>query len=321
VILFVNYALLRMAPGDPSKSSFLDNAGNTGEMRSEQSNFGKNMILREKLHLDKPMPVGFAYWAAAALKGDFGVSAAVDKGRPVTEMIMERLPVTLRLNLLAILLTYLLAIPSGITAAAHEDSKFDRIMTVFLFFLYSLPALWAALMLQSVFCKGGMIPILPLKGIAPQIHDGMSTWRIMLEHSLHYILPVFCLSYGGFAGLTKFTRQGMLEVIHQEYIRTAYSKGAGSFRVIYVHAFRNALILMITLFAGILPSLVSGSILIEYIFSIPGMGSLSMTALSSRDIPLVMALFSFSGFLTLSGILLADILYVLADPRIRYDAR
>jgi len=198
---------------------------------------------------------------------------------------------------------------------------FDKTTTLFLFFLYSLPVLWVALMLQAAFCVGGMIPYFPLKGLTPDIGPGMSSWRILWETSLHYVLPVFCLSYASFAGIARFTRAGMLDVIRQEYIRTARAKGLPEKEVIYVHAFRNALIIMITLFAGILPGLVSGSILIEYIFNIPGMGALSMLALSSRDIPLMMALFAFSGFLTLGGILLSDILYVLADPRIGFESR
>ena len=143
----------------------------------------------------------------------------------------------------------------------------------------------------------------------------------MGKTALHYILPVFCLSYAGFAGLARFTRSGMLEVIHQDYIRTARAKGASETSVILHHAFRNAMIIMITLFAGLLPSLVGGSILVEYVFNIPGMGSLSMLALSSRDIPLLMALFAFGGVLTLLGSLRADILYVIADPRINFESR
>lgn len=328
VILFSSYLLMRLAPGDPAKSNMLssgdsgkDGAGAAGMLSGEKSEVGRNEIIEKKLNLDKPAIVGFALWMKDALRGDFGTSVAVDKGRAVSELIMERLPVTLRLNILAILLTYLLAIPLGIHSALHPDTKFDRGMTFFLFFLYSLPGLWTALMLQSIFCKGGLIPIFPLKGLADGVSTGLSTWEFMLRNASHYVLPVFCLSYASFAGITRFTRAGMLDVIRQDYIRTARAKGVPERDVIYVHALRNALIILITLFAGILPSLVSGSILIEYIFNIPGMGELSMTALSSRDIPLVMALFSFGGFLTLTGILLADILYVLADPRICFSSR
>ncbi len=324
IILLASYALMRLAPGDPTRSSMLSMGGGgtgPGMMSAEKNEIARNQSMEEKMHLDKPLIIGFGLWLKGVCRGDFGTSVSVDKGRPVTELILERLPVTLRLNLFAILLTYLLAIPCGIQSALKPDSKGDKMMTLFLFFLYSLPALWTALMLQATLCKGGLCPIFPLKGLAPESTEGLSTWQILGRSAMHYVLPVFCLSYGSFAGITRFTRAGMLDVIRQDYIRTARAKGLSEFTVVYKHAFRNALIIMITLFAGILPSLVAGSILIEYIFNIPGMGALSMMALSSRDIPLMMALFSFGGFLTLSGILLSDILYVIADPRIGFDSR
>jgi peptide/nickel transport system permease protein len=129
------------------------------------------------------------------------------------------------------------------------------------------------------------------------------------------------MTYAGFAGLSRFTRSAMIDTMHQEYIRTARAKGVAELDVVFSHAFRNTLVIMVSLLAGLLPGLISGSLLIEYIFAIPGMGDLSMRALSSRDIPLIMALFSFSGFLTLLGILISDILYVFADPRISFRSR
>ena len=320
VILFSSYVLMRLAPGDPTRSTMLGEGSGT-QLSTEQNVLIRNESLRKKLHLDKPLPAGFFLWLKKVLRGDLGESAAVDKGRPVLTLILETLPVTLKLNLFAILLTYLLAVPLGIFSAVRPDTKTDQAITFALFFLYSLPVLWTALMLQTLFCKGGWCPIFPLKGISPDVLPGMSTWTILGKTALHYILPVFCLSYAGFAGLTRFIRSGMLEVIHQDYIRTARAKGASETCVILHHAFRNALIIMITLFAGLLPSLAGGSILVEYVFNIPGMGSLSMLAISSRDIPLLMALFAFGGILTLLGILLADILYAVADPRINFDSR
>lgn len=320
VILLSSYILMRLAPGDPTKSSMLGE-GAGAQLSSEKSELARNDSLREKLHLDKPIHVGFYLWFKGVLHGDFGESAAVDKGRPVTALILEKLPVTLSLNIFAILITYFLAIPLGIFSAVRPDTRTDNAITFILFFLYSLPVLWTALMLQAMLCRGGYFPVFPLKGLFPEIGPGMSTWDILGKTLLHYVLPVFCLSYAGFAGLARFTRSGMLDVIHQDYIRTARAKGVPETSVILKHAFRNAMIIMITLFAGILPSLVGGSILVEYVFNIPGMGSLSMLALSSRDIPLLMALFAFGGMLTLAGILLADILYVIADPRIDFESR
>lgn len=326
VILFTSYALMRLAPGDAAKSSVFgpgggEQSGSPGMMESDKAALQKNRIIEEKLNLDKPLAVGFALWLGKACAGDFGTSVAFDKGRPVTELIMERLPVTLKLNFFAILITYLLAVPLGIQSAASADTRSDRFLTLFLLFLYALPVLFTALLLRALVCKGGIWPVFPLTGLTPALEPGMSTWKIMGRTAMHFVLPVFCLSYGGFAVIARYTRAGMLDVIRQEFIRTARAKGVSEAGIIFHHAFRNTLIIMITLFAGILPGLVGGSIMIEYIFDIPGMGTLSMSALNSRDIPLMMGLFSFTGFLTLSGILLADMLYVAADPRISFRSR
>ena len=323
VIMVISYALLRLSPGDPTKSSFLgENSAMTEGLSAGKSDLAKNNSMRERLHLDEPVYVGFALWMKGVLlHGDFGVSVAVDKGRSVVSLIMERLPVTLTINFWAILITYLLAIPIGIYSAISTRSKTDSVITVILFLLYSLPVFWVALLLQVVFCDGGYIPIFPLKGISAGSVQGLSTWSILLRTGLHYVLPVICLSYAGIAGLSRFARTSMLEVIRKDYIRTARAKGLPEHIVILKHALRNAVIILITLFAGLIPGLIAGSIIIEYVFSIPGMGDLSMLALSSRDLPLLMALFCFAGVLTLIGIFVADIMYVLVDPRITFDKK
>ncbi len=320
-ILLVSYALVRLAPGDPTRSSFFGGAGSEG-LSADRGELAQNRALREKLHLDRPVLVGFALWLRGVLRhGDLGDSAAVDKGRPVGRVILERLPVTVTLNAWAVLLTYLLAIPLGIHSALARGSRLDGGITFFLFFLYSLPSFWVALLLQATLCEGGWLGWLPLKGMAGDVTWGRTTLGGMLAASRHYLLPIFCLSYGGFAGLSRYARAGMIEVIRQDYIRTARAKGLSEHAVILKHALRNAMITLVTLFAGLLPGLVAGSIIIEHVFSIPGMGSLSMLALSSRDIPLLMALFGFGGALTLGGIILSDLLYVLIDPRISFAGR
>jgi peptide/nickel transport system permease protein len=323
VILFVSYILLRLAPGDPTKSSFLgDNAATASSVSSDKAAFAVNKSLREKLHLDKNPLIGFTLWMKAVLLHfDFGESASVDKGRPVTKLIIERLPITLRLNILATIVIYVCAIPIGIHSALFQNSKADKFITFLLFFLYSLPGFWIALILQSLFCDGGKFPLFPLKGIGSTQTWGKTIFEIFKDNAVYYVLPVFCLSYAGFAGLSRFARAGMMEVIKQEYIKTARAKGLPEYLVVFKHAFRNSLITMVTLFAGLLPGLVAGSIIIEYVFNIPGMGSLSMMALSGRDIPLIMTLFAFGGALTLSGIILSDILYVIVDPRINFEKR
>lgn len=321
-ILLASYLLVRLAPGDPTRSSMLGEGGDAKGLSAEKGALAKNQSMREKLHLDKPVAVGFLLWLKGALlHGDLGASVSVDKGRPVGDMILERLPVTMSLNAMAVLITYLLAVPLGIHSAMHPESRLDKFNTFMLFLLYSLPALWTALLFQALLCKGGWLAVFPLKGLQPELKDGMGSWEIIWRTGMHYVLPVACLTYGGFAGLARFTRAGMLEVLRQDYIRTARAKGLPEGTVILGHAFRNALIIMVTLFAGLLPGLVSGSILVEFVFNIPGMGSLSMLALSSRDIPLMMALFAFGGALTLGSILVADVLYVVVDPRIGFESR
>ena len=319
IIMVVSYTLLRYAPGDPTKSSIMGETSGEG-MSAEKGAFAQNRSMREKLFLDKPVYIGFIFWLKGVVcRCDFGTSASVDTGRPVTDIIMERLPVTLQLNILAVLVTYLLAIPLGIYSAVYVDTFFDRFVTFVMFFLYSLPVIWVTLMLQATLCEGGSYPLFPLKGLSSANTLSMGSWEILWSSSRHYVLPVICLAYAGFAGLSRYARSGMLEVIRQDYIRTARAKGVPEYQVIFKHALRNGMIVLITLFSGLLPGLVAGSIIIEYVFSIPGMGSLSLLALSSRDYPVQMALFSFAAVLTLAGILLADLMYVMVDPRISFS--
>ncbi|MBR2345165.1 MAG: ABC transporter permease [Lentisphaeria bacterium] len=318
IILFTSYTLLRLAPGDPTRSDMLSGeASGQGTMDNKNGPLYENRSLREKLALDKPLHIGFILWLKPVIcHGDFGESVSVDPGHKVTSMITERLPLTLSLNFWAILLTYLLAIPIGVYSAKYAGSFADRSSEFILFVLYSLPVMWVGLLLQALFCEGGKFPWFPL---GSEIHaaEQLSVWQYQWECIKLYALPVLCLSYAGFAGLSRYTRGSVLQNIHSDFIRTAYAKGLSGETVLWKHTFRNALITMITLFGGILPSLISGSVLVEYIFNLPGMGSLSLLALSSRDYPLQMALFTFAGGLTLLGIFISDLLYMAADPRIR----
>lgn len=323
-ILLVSYVLLRLAPGDPTRSSLLggDAPGGGAGISAEHGGLMGNEAMRRKLNLDKPILTGFGLWLKGiVLEGDFGESASVDPGRPVTELIGERLPITVALNCCAVLLTYLVAIPLGVMTAVRAGSIFDRCSEFLLFVLYSLPVMWVGLMLQSLLCEGGVWPIFPLRGGNITDHLDLSIWEVQLELFRSYFLPVLCLSYGGLAGLSRYARSSMLEVIKSDFIRTARAKGATGYQVIWHHGFRNALITLITLFGGILPGLVAGSVIVEYVFNIPGMGTLSLLSLSSRDYPLQMALFAFTGALTLGGLMLADICYTVADPRIKLNKK
>lgn len=316
-ILAASYVLLRLAPGDPARSGLFGEYGSGGGLSENKGAFAGNAAIRKKLHLDRPVLVGFCYWMRDVLcHGDFGTSAVVDPGKPVTAMILERLPVTVSLNCWAILATYAVAVLVGVYAAVWADSWFDQCSMALLFALYSMPVMWVALLLQAVCCEGGVWPLFPLKGLNIPDALRLSTWGWLFESVRCYTLPVFCLSFSGIAGLSRYARGSMLDIIGCDFIRTARAKGVPEYSLIWKHAFGNSLIVLITLFGGLLPSLATGSVIVEYIFNIPGMGALSLLALSSRDYPLVMALFAFSGILTLAGILISDLLYVLADPRI-----
>ncbi len=322
VILLASYFLLRLAPGDPTRTNVLGEDAQATNLQSDRAVLGGNQAMRQKLHLDRPILVGFGYWCRAILtRGDFGDSAVVDPGKPVTQLILERLPVTLSLNFWSILLTYLAAVMIGVYAAVDADGWFDQGSAFVLFLLYSLPSMWVALLLQALVCEGGVWPLFPLKGLIPAGIESMNSWQLLAATARCYALPVFCLTYAGLAGLSRYARNSMLEVIHCDFIRTARAKGASEFTVIWSHAFNNAMITLITLFGGLLPSLITGSVIIEYVFNIPGMGALSLIALSSRDYPLVMALFAFGSALSLAGILISDLLYVLIDPRITLTGR
>jgi len=325
VITMVSYTMMRLAPGDPTqaKVSILGGGEAVGvSIRADQKETAAGKLLREKYHLDRNPVIGYGYWLWGIIRHfDFGSSITVDPGAPVTRVIVRRLPPTLKLNLCAILLVYACAVPIGIYAAVRHRRLDERMVTVFLFVLYSLPTFWVGLLLLTFFASKEFFPIFPVAGLEPSASFswGRTTWQVWLETARYYVLPVFCLTYGGLAGLSRYARVGMLEVIRQDYVRTARAKGLPEWRVLLIHAFRNGLIPLITLFAGLLPGLVAGSIIIEFIFSIPGMGSLSLLALSYRDYPLLMALFSMGAFLALFGILISDLCYAVVDPRITFD--
>ena len=176
--------------------------------------------------------------------------------------------------------------------------------------------MWVAMLLQSTLCEGGIWEIFPLQGhYEPTAEVG--TFDAIFKEMYYFTLPAVCLAYGSMTGLARYTRSNMLDVLNSDFIRSARAKGISETKVLWKHAFGNTLITLVTLFAGLLPSLIAGSIIIEHIFNIPGMGTLSLLALSSRDYPLLMVLFAFSGALTLFGILLADILYTVVDPRVK----
>ncbi|MCA9771503.1 MAG: ABC transporter permease [Myxococcales bacterium] len=315
-ITTISFIVIQSAPGDPAKMA-VRKAEQAGAV--QEGGLSDEVIAQaRKLYgLDKPLWKRYVLWLGDLAHGDFGYS--YKDNRPVADKIVEVLPVTLQLNILAILIVYLVAVPAGVYSAVRQGTVMDQIVTLGFFILYSLPSFWAATMLLKYLAGGEGLDLFPVYGFESPGYDLLGPAGRLWDRLWHLVLPVTCLAYGGFASLSRFQRAGMLEVIRQDYITTARAKGLTERVVLLKHALRPSLIPMVTLFAGLLPSLIGGSIIIESIFSLPGMGKLSFEAVLSRDYPVVMALLTISAVLTLLGILLSDILYVIVDPRISFD--
>lgn len=251
------------------------------------------------------------------LRGDFGNSYL--DSRPIASKLGDAIPWTLMMNIVSLLIGYLVSIPVGISSAVNKGSRKERFTTVLLFVLYSLPSFWIATMLITFFTTDeyGM-NFFPTFGVG-EIDDDMGMLEIVGIRAYHLFLPVMCLTYGGIAYLSRQMRAGMLSTLGQDYIRTARAKGNTERTVIWKHAFRNSLIPIITIFSAIFPALIAGSFVIEWIFSIPGMGKLSLEALTARDFPMIFTVMMLAAILTLIGNLVADILYGVVDPRISFD--
>ena len=223
------------------------------------------------------------------------------------------------LNLLAFVIIYSVSLPTGVLAAVGHRKFFDRFSSVILFMLWSLPSMWVGQMLIGYFCGPTFVNWFPPAGLNSNEAATMAFFPWLADRLWHLVLPVVCLSYGGFAYLSKQVRAGMLDHLRMDYIRTARAKGLSESRIIWHHAFRNSLIPVVTIMAMILPAMFGGSVIIERIFSIPGMGLLAFEAISTRDYNVVMAVATIAGVLNLVGLLLADITYAMVDPRITFE--
>jgi peptide/nickel transport system permease protein len=302
-ISVISYAMMSLAPGG-STSVFL---GSSRPMSPEDI-----AIIRHNLGLDKPWYVQYFYWIYNIVAHqDFGFSF-ID-GRPVAVKMLEKLPVTAELIGIAFVCTLLIAIPVAIYSATHKNSLLDYIATVVVFAGYGMPTFWLGLMLLEIFAV--QLRWLPASGLTTLGAGGLD----FVDRVRHLILPVTTLTFVSLASWIRYQRAAMLEVLGEDYIRTAAAKGLSRRSVVYKHAFRNALLPVITLLGLYLPALLTGAYFVEIVFSIPGMGYLGLNAIFERDYPTVMAITLFSAGLVVAGNLLADIAYAAADPRIRYD--
>jgi peptide/nickel transport system permease protein len=303
------FALLMRAPGDPV-SAIVASSRNTGATMTQQD----REQLREQYGLNNPAYVQYYDWVSLVVRGDFGDSTRSNE--PVWDVIRTRLPNTIKLAGVSLIFTLAIALPLGILSAVKQYSKLDYFLTFFNFVGISIPQFWLGLMLVYIFAvELGWFPSTGMQ--SPDVASGI--WPEFKDQFLHYVLPVTSITLVGIAGYTRFQRASMLEVIRQDYVRTARAKGLSERVVIFKHAWRNALIPIITLMGYVFVILVEGSVVVENIFSWPGMGQLAVISLTNADYPVIMAIVLLSATLILIGTLISDIVYAIVDPRIRYD--
>lgn len=318
LITFVVFGLIRAMPGDATDYNLAES--DPSKLPSQED----IERTRKELHLDEPFYIAYFPWLWDAIRLDFGTS--IPRNEPVLKLIGERIGPTLLLSISSLVLTYLLAVPMGLYSTVRRNKTDERTLTTILYMLYAVPSFVAALLLLlffyekvKIFPSGGMHS--PGYAIWPEgaPFDPKVFFEGLFDLLWHMCLPVACYTYGALAFLSRFIKSNMEEVIRQDYIRTARAKGVHPAKVVCWHAFRNTMIPFLTMIGLTLPALLGGSIILEQIFSWPGMGQLFFQSLTMRDFPVLMALTLMFAVLTLLGQLLADLLYAVADPRITYS--
>ncbi len=304
-ITVISFWVIHLAPGSPTDLETSLNPMVTPEARER---------LAALYGLDQPIHVQYGQWLKRLVTFDFGQSISGDH-RPVWDKIVERLPLTFGMNVASLFLTLIIAIPIGVASAWWRGSAFDKGMTIFVFLGFAMPGFWLALLLMQLL--GIWWPVLPISGLTSLDHAHMGWFEQQLDYARHLALPIFIYTFGSLAGMSRFMRSSMLEVLRQDYIMTARAKGLPARVVIFKHALKNALMPVITILGLSVPGLIGGSVIIESIFALPGLGQLFYQAVMSRDYPLIMGSLVLGAILTLAGNLLADMGYGMADPRIR----
>jgi peptide/nickel transport system permease protein len=304
VVATLTFALIRIAPGDPFAAA-LDNPNVTADIRAEW---------RSAYGLDQSIPEQYLRYLGAIARGDFGWSFSMQ--RPVSEAVAAAFPKTLLLMGTGLVVSFAAGVALALIQAGRPGSVTDRAVTGASLFVYSLPDFWLALMLLLIFALG--LGVLPAGGAAdPLLHDQVGGWDRALDTGRHLLLPASTLALIGTAMVARYQRGALLDVLPQDFIRTARAKGAAEGAVLRRHALRNALLPTLTLLGLSIPALFGGSVFVEKIFAWPGMGLLAVNAVATRDYALVTAVVVIVGMAVVAGNLLADVLYAIADPRLR----
>lgn len=304
-ITIISFVIIHLAPGKPTQLEMSLNPKVSYEAR----------LRLEKLYgLDQPLYLQYTSWLKRFARLDFGPS--LTDNRPVLDKILERIPVTLTINISSMLLIFLVAVPLGIRSALNPEGAFDKITTFFVFLFFAAPTFWLALLLMNLFCI--TLGWLPVSGLTSLDFEYFGPVRKAVDLAWHLTLPVFVSSIGSLAGISRYMRSSMIEALKQPFIYTARAKGLPRNTVIYKHALRNAILPIATILGLSIPALLGGSVIFESIFAIPGIGRLFYEAVMTRDFNLIMAEVVLGAILTMLGNLIADISYAYIDPRIRY---
>ncbi len=304
-ITLISFFVIHLAPGNPLTEQLGLNPKVSAASRE---------MLTKLYGLNKPLLTQYYDWLKRIITLNFGVSFTADHEPVITE-IKRTIGITIIINTLAMFFIFLFSIPIGVMSAVKQDSFFDKITTVLVFIGFAAPSFWVALLLIIFF--GIDLHLLPIGGITSAGYNFLPWWGKIANIAKHLIMPVFVAGFGGIAGLSRYLKGNMLEVYRQDYILTARAKGLKERTVIYKHAMKNALIPFITILGLSVPGLIGGSVIIETIFDINGMGRLFYQSVLARDYPTIMGILVIGAVLTLIGNLLADIAYALVDPRLR----
>lgn len=323
-ITLVVFALVNLAPGSPLEQKLQElRFGGSSQVGESSRNSGQAGVSKEVMEalkkqygLDQPLHTRYFIWLKNLVTLDFGESFIYEE--PVADLIISKFPVSLQFGIVSLVLAYLISIPLGVFKAIYEGSSFDTISSVLIFAMYSIPGFMLAILLVVFLAGGNFLDIFPIGGLYSDFYDEMNGFEQMIDRIYHFILPTISYTIGSFTTLTVLMKNSLLDVIKSDYIRTARAKGLSDKVVYFKHGLRNALIPIVTGIGSFLGIFLAGSLLIEKIFQLDGIGLLSFNSMLSRDYNVILGLIVIQSFLMLLGNLISDIAYVLVDPRIDF---
>ena len=329
-VTVISFAIVNLAPGSPIEQKIQqmkfaggggDGASSGGGVASNNNTSGVSnevlAALKKQYGFDKPIHIRYWIWLKNIVRFDFGESFTYEE--PVVDVVMSKFPVSLQFGIASLLLSYLISIPLGVYKAVKHGGKFDVISSFLLFAFYSIPSFMLAIFFIVFLSGGTFLDIFPIGGLYSDFYDEMNTWERIIDRAYHFVLPLICYTIGSYTTLTFLMKNSLMEEIKKDYVRTARAKGLSE-KVVYLkHALRNALIPIVTGIGGFLSIFFAGSLLLETIFQLDGMGLLGFNSILSRDYNVIMGLIFIQSLLMLIGNIISDIAYVIVDPRIDFS--